>query len=352
MKKFTFIAILLFGVAQTASAQNAKLINFTPLDFGTISATGGGGIVPAWFSLTVNPNTDGTTNTAAGGVTGSVIKFGGIRGSVNVTTTDGSPTGIYVSPMFNTVPAASLASCGAAGATISLDTILVTPSYQNITESNPTATFYYGATLRWEGVVVNNDCFMAANFEGAQISENFPSQGTCIEQGFCINTNYSAPGSCTGGVIIPFCYSINFASAALEDVHGIAHKSGYRLNFGSICAPKAGEGASAVTIPPEGAAYPSAGVSCFDGAGAQADQFEVQGDSGGNISSVSFPRETVGLSSGSNTISVSGFTSNCDLGCTLDNLGNFTLKVGATVHIPPGTPDGEYVGHYEVIITH
>jgi hypothetical protein len=118
------------------------------------------------------------------------------------------------------------------------------------------------------------------------------------------------------------------------------------LEFGTL----AGDGTSAGTAtinPVTGAKTVTGGVYDFGGI-SNAAVFDVTGKKN-RAFTITLPA-SITLTSGGNTMTLNGFTSNPSLVGTLDNNGAATVTVGATLQVGVGQAGGAYSGIFNITV--
>lgn len=115
------------------------------------------------------------------------------------------------------------------------------------------------------------------------------------------------------------------------------------LVFGEFVAGNGGT----VTISTAGARTSSGGVFLIGSAGGTAAAFNIVNDSSDLFYHITLP-DTVTLTSGANSMTLSNFVSNPAAGSALDN--NQILTVGATLTVSPNQSPGAYSGTFDVFV--
>jgi len=131
------------------------------------------------------------------------------------------------------------------------------------------------------------------------------------------------------------------ATATATIVTPIAITKDVDMNFGNVAVQSTTGGT--VVLSPAGARTPSGGVTLpVSGGTITAASFTVTGVSG-YAYTVTLPSTTLTITSGSNTMTVTDFTSDPAGNAGLLTGGTQTLNVGATLHVSAAQPAGTYV---------
>jgi len=132
------------------------------------------------------------------------------------------------------------------------------------------------------------------------------------------------------------------ATATATIVTPIAITKTVDMNFGIISVQSTTGGT--VVLSPAGVRTPSGGVTLPAGGGTStaAASFTVTGVAGYSYN-VTLPSSALTITSGSNTMTVTDFTSNPAGNAGLLTGGTQTLKVGATLNVTAAQPAGTYV---------
>ena len=131
------------------------------------------------------------------------------------------------------------------------------------------------------------------------------------------------------------------ATARILETLTLSVQTGSQLNFGQIAVNGAGD----VTVSPSGgSAVCTANLICTGTTSAVA--FDVQGSSGASVA-VTFPSTSVNLTSGTNTMALTNFTSSAP-SVTLSALGAGTFSVGGKLSVAAGQAAGTYTGTFPV----
>ena len=125
----------------------------------------------------------------------------------------------------------------------------------------------------------------------------------------------------------------------------LAHPNDAALNFGNIC--RSSTAPQSITVRPDGTATSSNNVCPLTPT--TADVFTATGNAGQSFN-VKLPTSAT-LTSGSNTLTVTDFTSSCNPSCVVTD-SSHTFNVGGTLTIPAGAATGDYEGAYQVSITY
>lgn len=151
----------------------------------------------------------------------------------------------------------------------------------------------------------------------------------------------------TQGLIITYTNWTNVPVTVMVHVTphlSLSHDPDAALDFGEICRSRSQQ---TITVATDGTAT-SPDAFCSLSA-TSADSFTLTGNTGQSFS-VSLPASVL-ISNGSNTLTVSNFTSSCTSSCVLAN-STYTFKIGGTLTVPANTALGEYTGAYTVQITY
>lgn len=117
-----------------------------------------------------------------------------------------------------------------------------------------------------------------------------------------------------------------------------------KLRFGSIASSFDGPGTATVT--PDGTLSTS-GYAIPMGGNPQAGKYKLKGKKNAWVL-VTLPTSAT-LYSNWGTATLTNFVSDPPAGMVqLNNKGNLTLKLGATLTVPPGQPGGRYRGHFTI----
>jgi hypothetical protein len=137
--------------------------------------------------------------------------------------------------------------------------------------------------------------------------------------------------------------------ATVQIVNAIAISNTVGLNFGQVIG---GSGASVVTVTPGGIRTLTSGTATLAGGTVTAASFAVTGGIG-SAYTITLP-PTIGLTSGANTLTISGVTSSpASSGGLLDGSGQQTLLVGGALGIPAGpAASGIYTGTFDVTVAY
>ncbi|MBQ6223774.1 MAG: DUF4402 domain-containing protein, partial [Campylobacter sp.] len=109
----------------------------------------------------------------------------------------------------------------------------------------------------------------------------------------------------------------------------LVHDTGAKLNFGSFC---------------------SSSIVCPISNDISADSFTFTSADMSAPFSVNLPAGSVSISNGTDSLSISNFTSSCT-SCTTTG-GQATFTIGATITVPGGVSSGDYTGNYPVSVTY
>ena len=185
-------------------------------------------------------------------------------------------------------------------------------------------------------------------------SVSFPVGATITLQSFSGTSGCTISGTVTGPVQfrirgwivtqtdwtdVPVTVSVYIAPHM-----SFSHDANAVLNFGKICSSASQQ---TITVSSDGnvtttnAYCPVTGTS--------ADSFTATGMVG-QVFHSNFPTSAT-ISNGTNSLTVTNFTSACSDGCTLTD-STYTFGVGATLTVPAYTPSGDYTGTYPVTITY
>lgn len=183
--------------------------------------------------------------------------------------------------------------------------------------------------------------FSGSNFNvGAHLTINsFNSSTSCTLTDTFSGILSFRVGSSGSATALNLSYRVTIIPAAK-----LSHHNGSALNFGTLCRSNSQQ---TITIAPNGT-ISSSSVSCPVTGDISADAFDVVAPTGFAYN-ISVDSSTT-LSSGSNTLTVSGLTPSCT-SCTMAST-NDTVTVGGTLTVPASSPVGEYTGNYRVTLTY
>lgn len=143
-----------------------------------------------------------------------------------------------------------------------------------------------------------------------------------------------------GSAISSFAQETATATATATIVTPISISKTTDMNFGNVAVQSATSGT--VVLTPSGVRSTSGGTTLPSTAGTvAAAAFTVEGESGYTYS-ITLPTSALTISSSSNTMTVSTFTSSPSATGTLTG-GSETLTVGATLNVAAGQAAGTYV---------
>lgn len=123
-----------------------------------------------------------------------------------------------------------------------------------------------------------------------------------------------------------------------------SHDANATLDFGKICSSSTQQ---TITVAADGSTTTTNAYCPITGT--SADSFTATG-SVGQVFHPNFPASAT-ISNGTNSLTITNFTSTCSDGCTLTG-SSYTFGVGATLTVPAYTPSGDYTGTYPVTITY
>ncbi|MBR4508330.1 MAG: DUF4402 domain-containing protein [Elusimicrobiaceae bacterium] len=126
----------------------------------------------------------------------------------------------------------------------------------------------------------------------------------------------------------------------------LVHDTGAKLNFGSFCSS---DQTQTLTVTPAGTVG-SSSVVCPISNDISADSFTFTSADMSAPFSVNLPAGSVSISNGTDSLSISNFTSSCT-SCTTTG-GQATFTIGATITVPGGVSSGDYTGNYPVSVTY
>jgi hypothetical protein len=306
MRKFLLFVCLLM----TATLVHAASATAPTIDFGTVYYCPDN----AGTQTVVVPDSGTITTSGTGG--GIVSQSGGAAGTTQI-----QKSGIiefFQSSYFYTKKSETRNTSGCGG---------------SVTLSNTTTEG--GAEEASAGI------FSGSNFNvGAHLTINsFNSSTSCTLTDTFSGILSFRVGSSGSATALNLSYRVTIIPAAK-----LSHHNGSALNFGTLCRSS---NQQTITIAPNGT-ISSSSVSCPVTGDVSADVFDVVAPTGFAYN-ISVDSSTT-LSSGSNTLTVSGLTPSCT-SCTMAST-NDTVTVGGTLTVPASSPVGEYTGNYRVTLTY
>ena len=182
-------------------------------------------------------------------------------------------------------------------------------------------------------------------------SATFPLGATLTIDSFTSSTGCTISGTVTGPVGYKLSSSGSYTDLPVNITvyiaphMSLAHPNDAALNFGSICRSSTAQ--QSITVRPDGTATSSNNVCPLTPT--TADVFTATGNAGQSFN-VKLPTSAT-LSNGSNTLTVTDFTSSCNPSCVVTD-SSHTFTVGGTLTIPAGAATGDYEGAYQVSITY
>jgi hypothetical protein len=137
------------------------------------------------------------------------------------------------------------------------------------------------------------------------------------------------------------------ANATARIISPISISKTADLNFGDVVASGA---AGSVALSTAGVRTPAGGASLGSGAAVTAAAFTVSGQ-GSATYAITLPASAT-VTSGANTMTVNGFTSNPSGTGALSAGGSQNLLVGATLNVGASQATGTYSGTFDVTVTY